>query len=246
MDNATAFFEAHTARSRCDAGVFVLMGRALRPLSALRLTVVETLLGPHHLFDAGLDLADFDILSRVLSEPHCTGIIPAVNASQAAAEVAQWEAAGFTPAEQRAVLDAYLLACYTSAPRMVESNPITATRADTKLPLPAFLVSSILAHSHGLTRAELWEEVPFSELCWIFEGMREQRDGHSHIKGDGGDGIHTPEQCARVDAILAAEAEAIIAAEGDEDKIAAAKATTEAALAAIDEPALAAAEEVAP
>jgi len=243
MDNATAFFEAHTARARCEAGEFVLMGRTLRPLSALRLTLIETHLGPAHLFDPDLELADFDSISRLLSPRRPTGGIPSLAWAQAAAEVALWEAEGFTPSAQRDILDHYLLACYHSVPRLVPSNPISGERMDTKLPLPAFLVHSILSHHHGLTRAELWEDLPFSELCWIFEGMREQRDRKSYIAGDGGDGIHTPEECAAVDAILATEADSIREAAGDQTKIDAARAATAAALAALAEPARARAEE---
>lgn len=217
MDLATLFHEAHTARARCAAGGFVLMGQPLRALTARRLTILEALLGPV-IYTDGLDLADFAVIADVCASPDPTGVFRDRTDAEVDAELARWNAGGFTVENQSAVWCDYLDACYASRPPL--KKLIGGQAADTQVPLFSYIIAAILAESSGYIRAELWDVLPVSELFWCYEAMREQRDGCSYIARDTSDDP-TPEHMAKVDAIMAAHFAALENAKSAEQAAAA-------------------------
>jgi len=171
------FFIAHTARARCDAGLFSLMGRTLRPLSALRAQLIEELLG-YTPAEPGFE--ELEAISLICSDPRPRCWFPERDA--VATIILGEKFAALDLAEQQRTWRLYWDACAGSQPPI--RTVVGGSSAESGVPVHHYCVTAILREMHGISRAELWEEMPLAEMLWLFEGMREQRDGVTYIADD--------------------------------------------------------------
>lgn len=237
----SAFFLAHTARARAEAGWFTLMGRKLRPLSALHAVLIAEQFGE----DAGADDLDFPTLEAL--SLICSARLPVcdfenVDAGELAARI---ERTPLSLDEERVRWRTYWAHQFGTRPRLVSFT--NGSRAESNVPAELYVVTALLMGSNGqggfssagltgCTWRELWEEIPVAELLWRFEAMREQRDGRSYIATE----ERPPEteaeraETALAGKILARHFGAVALASGDRERIAAANAERDRLLALLE------------
>ncbi len=170
------FFRAYTARASCEAGLFVLLGRPLRPFSAHHKMLLDSLdvalLAPD---GEDLDLTTLEVVSLLCSQRCPTGDLSALG---------QTEYLGLDLARENAVLLAWLTLCVASLP--AKRNLIKSQRAGggtwlSHLPHERYQISYILAHLHGYTRDELLYDYALAELAFEFAAAREIHEEESPI-----------------------------------------------------------------
>lgn len=187
------FYRAITARARCEAGQFVLMGRTLRVFTLAHFAVLEELIGDD-LYEPAPDLATLDILSRVCEQrrPGCN--LADLNSLDAdALERYHHSLLQFHLAHEQARWSAYFDACYLSRPRT--RSKVGGATLDLRAPFALIISTYLLRHLHGITRDELWHDWPLSEVLWQYESAKEQINEETTLaESDEPDPEPTPEE----------------------------------------------------
>lgn len=187
------FYRAQTARARCEAGQFVLMGRTLRVFSLAHYALLDELIGDS-LWEAEPDSPTLDIISRICAVRRPGDEIADVSTP------AQRERYGhslmqFDLATEHAVWAAYMHLCFLSRPR---TRHATAGKSlELRAPFALLLSTYILRHVHGIPRDELWHDWPVAAVFWEYESAREQIGEVSYFAdSDEPDAEPTPEEIA--------------------------------------------------
>ena len=148
----------------------------MRALTMEKWAILDELLGDD-LWQDFPDISTLEIISRVCSESAPTGTFAAQSEADQLRD-ANVLLHGFDLDAEQLAWRAYFDACFLSAPRLRGS--VGGGGADFRAPIMLGICTFILRKSH-FTFSELWSELPRSQVAWIYESLREQESGTTHI-----------------------------------------------------------------
>ena len=184
------FLKSQTARSRCAAGQFVLMGRTLRAFSLAHLSVLDELIGAD-VWDSTPDAPTLDIISRVCTQREPGTILDPMTTEERdryAHSLMQFDIDA-----ERVTWVAYMDLCALSRPRTRMRTD--GSLLDLRAPYALLVVTYILRHMHGVTHDELLHDWPLAKVLWQYESLREQIGEVSYFAdSDEPDPEPTPEE----------------------------------------------------